>query len=154
MRLRRRSWQCGHRAFADRHGLLHRLAANAQEARGVRKRDRPGTGEGGIFPERVSGNELGSTDTDALLFLQGAHHRARDGHQCRLGILSEREAIGGALPHDVGQLLAKRRVDLVEHGARSRESLRQVLAHADELASLPRECKGYAHIGPKNVQYP
>ena len=38
-----------HRALADRHGLLHRVAANAQQLGGVLERERAGGGEGRIF---------------------------------------------------------------------------------------------------------
>ena len=44
-----------------------------------------------------------------------------------------------------GELLAQRLIDLVEHGARLREGLRQRLAHADGLAALARKNEGCRH---------
>ncbi len=46
-----------HRADADRHRLLHRAAANTHEPRRVGKREGAGGGVGGIFAERMAGEE-------------------------------------------------------------------------------------------------
>jgi len=46
--------QGGHGANADRHRLLHGLAAQLQKSRGVCELQRPGGGQGGIFTERVA----------------------------------------------------------------------------------------------------
>ena len=46
-------------------------------------------------------------------------------------------------------LLAERRVDLVEHLPRRRESRRQRLAHADRLAALARKNEGDRHVLPR-----
>ena len=63
----------------------------------------------------------------------------RDRHQRRLGVFGELQGLGRAVPDDGGQLFPERRIDLVEHRARGRKSLRQGLAHADRLGALPRK---------------
>ena len=53
-----------HRALADRNGLLHRLAADAQQPRRVLDRQRAGGAERGIFAERMAGDEGGVAGDD------------------------------------------------------------------------------------------
>ena len=74
--------------------------------------------------------------------LQHAHRRERHRHQRGLRVLGQRQLVGRAFPHRRRELLAERRVDLVEHRARRREGLGQGLAHADRLAALPRKHEG------------
>ena len=86
-------------------------------------------------------------EIDAGFGLEHAHRRQRHRHQRRLRILGQRHAFGRAFPHDGRELVAERRVDLVEDGARRGEGLGQRLAHADRLAALPRkhECDRHPH---------
>ena len=94
-------------------------------------------------------------EIDAGFRFEHAHRRERNRHQRRLRILGQRQLVGRPLPHDRGELFAERRVDLVEHRARGRESFGQRLAHADRLAALARKHEGCRHclilsqIGPK-----
>ena len=129
-----------HGADADRHRLLHRLPARAQQPRGVGDGEGAGGGERGIFAERMAGDELRvAFEIETGFGFQHAHRRERNRHQCRLRILGERERIGWALEHDGGKLGAKRFIDLVEHLPGRRKIRRQRLAHADRLAALARK---------------
>ena len=73
----------------------------------------------------------------------------RDRHQRRLGVFGELQGLGRAVPDDGGQLFAERRVDLVEHRAGGRKSLRQGLAHADRLGTLPWKSECCRHGVPE-----
>ena len=109
-----------------------------------------GGGQRGIFAERVSGHEGGvPADREAGLGLQHAQGGERDRHQRRLGVFGKLQGFGRAVPDDGGQLLAERRVDLVEHRAGGRKSLRQRLAHADRLGTLPWKSECCRHDVPK-----
>jgi hypothetical protein len=50
--------QGGHRALADRHGLLHRLAASAQQPRGVRQADRARRAASAEYSRASAGDEF------------------------------------------------------------------------------------------------
>ena len=90
-----------HRALPDRHGRLHGLAADLQQPRGIGDAERAGRGKRGIFAERVAGDELDLVgEAEALLRLEHAHHRQRDGHQRGLRILGQRQGLERALEHD------------------------------------------------------
>ena len=144
-----------HRAGADRHRLLHGKAAGAQQARGIADAEAAGGGERGIFAERMAGHEGGvPPDREAGLGLQHPQGGERDRHQGRLGIFGELQGLGRAVPDDGGQLLAERRIDLVENRARRRKGLRQGLAHADRLGTLPRKCECCRHRRSLNVPNP
>jgi hypothetical protein len=135
-----------HGASPHRHRLLHGKTADAQQARGVADAEAAGGGERGILAERVSGYERRMPrHRKAGLGLQHAQGGERDRHQGRLGIFGELKGFGGTVPDDGGQLLAERRVDLVENRAGSRKRLGQGLAHADRLGALPRKgkCRGH-----------
>ena len=84
-------------------------------------REGAGGGQRRIFAERMAGDERRvAREIEAGLGLQHAQGRERHRHQRRLGVLGQRQRVGRALPHERGELLAERRVDLVEHGARRR----------------------------------
>ena len=69
----------------------------------------------------MAGHERGiAREVEAGLAFEHAHGGERNRHQCRLGVLGQREPVGGALPHDRGQLLAERVIDLGEHLAGGR----------------------------------
>ena len=138
--------QCRHRAGADRHRLLHRKAAGTQQARGIADAEAAGGGKRGIFAERMAGDEGRiPPHGKARLGLQHPQRGDRDRHQGRLGIFGELEGFGRAVPDDGGQLLAERRIDLVEYRPRGRKGLRQGLAHADRLGTLSRKRKCSRH---------
>jgi hypothetical protein len=84
-----------------------------------------------------------------LLALEHAHHRHRHRHQRRLRVLGERQRLLGALPHDLGEALAERGIDLLEHLAGRGKGLGKLTPHADVLAALPGkyECDGHGGIG-------
>ena len=51
--------QCRHCPLADRHRLLHGLSAQLQQPGAIGERDSAGRRQGGIFPERVAGDQRG-----------------------------------------------------------------------------------------------
>ena len=71
--------------------------------------------------------------------------RDRHRHQRRLGVLGELQGFGRTVPDHGGQLLAERRIDLVEHRAGGRKGFGERLAHADRLGPLPRKSKCCRH---------
>ena len=90
-------------------------------------------------------NITGAGHVHAELDLQHAHHRDRDRHQRRLGILGQGQLILGTFPHQHEQRLAQRVIHLVEHLARRGEGAGQGPAHADGLAALSGEEEGEGH---------
>jgi len=112
----------------------------------LRDRQAAGRGQRRIFTKRVAGDKgrvppYGKTGF-SLKHPQG---RNRNGHQRRLGVFGELEGFGRAIPDGGRQLLPKRCIDLVEHGARHREGVGQRLAHANRLGPLPRKCECCRH---------
>src|SRR3989304_1723358 len=63
--------------------------------------------------------------------------RERYGHEGRLCILGEGQLLGRTFPHDLAELVAEGRIDLIEDGARGRKRAGERLAHAEGLAALP-----------------
>jgi len=139
--------QRGHGAASNRNGALHGLAAQLQQAGRVGDRDRAGGAEGGIFAQRMAGDEAGAADVDAELDLQRAGGGQRNGHQGGLGVLGQRQLVLGPLAHQDRQLLAQRLVDLGIDLAGRGEGVGQGRAHADRLAALSGEQKGEGHAG-------
>jgi hypothetical protein len=129
----------GHGALPDRHRLLHRLAADAQELCRVGDRDHSGRAQRRIFAQRVPGDIGGRVGDAHPLALQHPHHRQADRHQRRLRIGGEPQRLVGALEHHLAELLPQRGVDLVEHRPCLGKGRGKVLAHADRLAALPRK---------------
>ena len=138
--------KCGHRTGADRHRLLHRKATGAQQACGIADAEAAGCGKRRVFAERMAGDEGRiPPHGKARLGLQHAQRRNRDRHQGRLGIFGELKGLSRAIPDDGSELLAERRIDLVEYRPRGRKGLRQGLAHTDRLGTLPRKSKCSRH---------
>jgi len=104
----------------------------------------------------VAGDICGvALEIDARLGFDHAHGGKRHRHQRRLRILGERQRLGRTVPHDGGELVAERGVDLVEHAARRREILGERLAHAHGLASLAGKYQRDRHFLPrKGRAYP
>ena len=63
----------------------------------------------------------------------------------RLGVGGQREFGLGSLEHQLGQVLAKRRVDALEYLARGGKLSRERLSHADRLGALTRKHQGRLH---------
>ena len=147
--------QGSHRTFAHRHGLLHRLTADLEKACRIGQGQRAGSGERGIFPERMAGDiARGVADADLALLLQHGDHRHANRHQRGLGVLGQGEHIVRALEHELGQVLLQRLVDLAEDLARLGEGRGQFLAHADGLGALPRKHVCPAHAHPYFTRHP
>ena len=134
--------QRGHGALAHRHGPLHGLAAQLQQARGVGQADRarprpgpnirPGSGRrrGGQGGQRLPPSFSRMRITARLTAI-------RAGWAFSVRVRSFRP-----FAHQLGQLLAQRVVDFLEHLARRGEGLGQVGAHADGLAALSGKEEG------------
>ena len=140
--------QCRHGADADRHRLLHRKAAGAQQTRGIGDAQAAGRGQRRIFTERMAGHKGGiPADRETGFRFQHAQRRDRNRHQGGLGIFGQLEGFGRSLPNDRRQLFAERGVNLVEYRPRGRERIRQGLAHAHGLRTLARKGKCCGHFG-------
>ena len=134
--------QGGHRAFAGRDRLLHRLAAQLQQPGGVGDGEAAGGGQRGVFAERMSGDhDRLLSQREAALLLQHAQHGERVRHQGGLGVLGQGQFLAGAFEHQSGELLLQGFVDLLEHLARGGEGGGEVASHADGLAALPGKMK-------------
>ena len=94
----------------------------------------------------MSGDERGvAFEVEACFAFEHAQRGKRDRHQSRLRVLGQRQPVGGTVPHDRGELLAQRFIDLGEDIAGGGKIVRQGLAHADGLAALAgkNECNGH-----------
>ena len=111
----------GHGALADRNGGLHGIAANAQEPCGIGDGEHAGCGKRGILAERMAGDIGDLVLQGKALRFQRADRCERNGHQRRLRVGRQRQGFLGPVPHDGGELLAERVVDLLEYGTRRRE---------------------------------
>ena len=139
-----------HRALADRDRLLHRLAPEAQQTRGILKAQGARRAQGGIFAERVAGDEgRVARNAKSGLGLERAKRRHARRHQRRLGVGGQRQFGLGALEHELRQVLRERRIDPVEHLARGRKRFGERLAHADRLRPLTRKHQGRLHGKPR-----
>ena len=143
-----------HGAFADGDRLLHRLAAAAQQARGVGDGERPGGGEGGILPQRMAGDE--SADRcgfEAGLGLQHADNGERDRHEGGLRVFGEGEGFRRAVEDDTRKAQFKGVVDFLEDLPCSREGVMERLSHPDLLRPLTgeRQCPRHRRSSPPPV---
>src|SRR5262249_2735470 len=99
--------------------------------------------------DRVAGDELRiAFEFDPRLGLQHPHGCERDRDQRRLRILGERHTLGRAFPHHGRELVAERRIDLLEGHPGRGKVLRQPLTHPDGLAALPRKHESDRHPRP------
>ena len=138
-----------HRALPDRHGALHGIAANAQQPRRVGELQAAGGGERRIFAERMAGDEGRVFDEIEPASASSTRMAARltaISAGCALAVSVRSSA--GPSHMIVGQLLAERLVDLVEHRPRLRKSLGERLAHADGLAALTGKDECARHADP------
>ncbi len=128
--------QGGHCADPDRHRLLHRLAAQLQEARGITERQAARRGERRILAEAVPRDKACLGGKGPFAFgLQHLQHGLADRHQGRLGVLGQGQIALMTLEHQLGKLLLQGLVDLLEDVAGGRKGLGQGPAHADGLRS-------------------
>ena len=150
-----------HGASANRHRLLHGTTADAKQpgsvadAEGTRRRERR------ILSERMTGDELRvAREIDAGLGFEHPHGRERYRHQPGLSVLRQHKRLGRPFPDDLGERLAERLIDLLEHQARRREGIGKAPAHADRLTALARKNESERHArplmrtGPKTPRYP
>ena len=135
-----------HGALADRDRLLHRLAAEAQQARGILEGEGPCGAQGRILAERVAGDEgRVARNAKPRLGLERAERRHARRHQRRLGVGGQGQFGLWALEHQSRKVLRERRIDAVEHFARGRKGFGEGLAHADRLRPLTRKHQGRLH---------
>ncbi len=135
-----------HGARADRNRLLHGEPAHAQQPRRVGDRERARRGKRRIFAERMSGDKgRVAREIDAGFVFQHAHRGERHRHQRRLRVFRQRQRVARAVPNDVAEPLAERRVDFLEDRPRARKRVGERLAHADGLAALTGENKRRSH---------
>ena len=137
-----------HRALADRHRLLHRLAAQLQKPRGICELQGAGRRERRVLAERMAGDVARQAGQRlAAVLLQDAHDGDADRHQRRLGVLGQDQLGFGPFPHQFRQILLQRLVDLVEDVPGGGKGPGQVGPHADSLGSLSRKDESATH-GP------
>ena len=115
-----------------------------QQPRRVAEGERAGSGQRGVFAQRMAGDDHGGflLQHDAAFLLQHAQHRERVRHQRRLGVLGQDQLLARALEHQLRELLAEGVVHLLEQLARGGEGGGELAAHADRLASLAGEDEG------------
>jgi hypothetical protein len=135
----------GHRALADRHRGLHRLAAPLDEAHRVGDREGAGRSMRRIFAERVPGDIGEPGYVEPGLALEHADDREARGEQRRLGVFGEGEVALRPLEHQPREALRQRVVDLFEEQPGGRKGLGQVATHAGMLRPLAGKNKSTFH---------
>ena len=104
-----------HPADTDWNSLLHRLAANFEQACRISQTKCPGRRKRRVFTEGMAGNEstaFGQVDT-AFRFKNPQNCHAQR-HQRRLRIFRQLQFFGRPLGHQFRQILAKRVVNFLE----------------------------------------
>ncbi len=125
----------GHGAESGGNGLLHVLAAVADEADGVGKVEGSGGDEGGVFAEAVAGDVIGGKAG----FGEDGEGGGGDGEECGLGELGEFELVFGAFEAEAGEGVAESVIGGFEDVARGGVRIEEGLAHAYGLGTLARE---------------
>ncbi len=95
-----------------------------------------GEGQGGV---------AGFAKGGAVVRLEDADGGKAHGHEGGLGVGRQGQLVRRPLPHQGGELLRQRGIDLLEHRPCLREGLGEGLAHADRLAALPRKDESLPH---------
>ena len=135
-----RAEQRTHRAHADRHRRLHRLASQFKQPGRVCERERPGGTKRRIFAQAVPGDEIALVgQLDPAFTFQHPQRGDGIGHDCSLRIFGQHQLIVGAIAHDREQLLAQRIVHFLENFARGNAGQRQLDPHPNLLATLTRK---------------
>ena len=127
--------QGGHGADTGRNGLLHVLAAFADEADGVREAQTARGNERGVFAEAVAGDVIGGEAG----FGEDGEGGNGDGEQRRLGIFSELELVFGACKAEAGEGETERIVRFFKDAPRGGVRIGKTLAHTHGLRALARE---------------
>src|SRR5262249_55540951 len=100
----------------------------------------------------MPGDESGvALEIDARLDREHPQRSKGDRHQRRLRVLGDRQPLGGSPPHDGAELVAKRRVALLEDIPRRSKVRGEPLAHADRLAALAWKNKRNRHADPPRM---
>src|SRR6266540_362809 len=133
--VRREPEDGAHRALPLRHRLLHERAARPHGLRRVRRGAGARRDERGVLAERVSRDEV----RDDPSLGEDRRRSRRDGQDRGLRVRGELQGLLRPLEAHPRQLLAERRVDLLEHGARLGEPVEEFLTHPDRLRALAGE---------------
>ncbi len=132
-----------HRALPRRDRLLHGLAAQFQQARGVGDGKRADGAQRAVFAQRMAGgDDRAGFDVDAAFGLQNPQHRERMCHQRRLGVLGQGQFLPRPFEHQFRKLLLQDLIDFLKHLPCRAERGGEVAAHADRLATLAWKDKG------------
>ena len=121
----------GARAHGD--GLLHELAAPADEPHGIDETDGSRHHEGRVLAQAVTGGQVGLNA--ALLEGGGRGHAGRE--DGRLGIGRELEGVRRPLEAEAGEGKAQGLVGLLPHHGGGGRGLREGPPHAHGLRALP-----------------
>ena len=141
--------QRGHRAFADRHRILHGDAAQAQKLRRVRQRESARRAQGGVFTERMARDAGGVVrQLDPEFLRQHALGGDGVGHDRGLRIRGQRQFAFRPFAHQSADFLRQRLVDFLEHFARNGAGIGEIGTHPDLLAPLTGEDKGFHRVSP------
>ena len=125
----------GHGAGVRVAGLLHQPAALVDEADAVLEAYGTGRNQRRVFAERVAGDE-GRVGADGARLDCGDESGDAVRDERGLRVDSARELVLGALEAEPGEREAKGLVGGLEDGARGRDLLVEVPAHADVLGAL------------------
>ena len=123
-----------HGALSSRDRALHAIAPKAKQACCVRDRQRAGRGQRGIFAKRMSGNkgsQIGDVAAGGLS--KNGKCRHRGGKKSGLCIAGKTKILFRPVFHHREEILAKRRVHLVEDGSRLGMGISKRGAHANGL---------------------
>jgi hypothetical protein len=127
--------QSGHGAYACGHGILHELAARANEPKGVSKLQAAVRNQGGVFAEAMSGDDgrvVAQFGEDA----KSGNRRSKNGG---LGIGGLLEFFLRAFKTQFGEREPKSFVSFCEGASRDGKFSGQTVAHAGELRALAWE---------------
>ena len=119
---------------------LHRGPTQAQQPRGLCEAEGADGAERGVLAQAVAGDEVALVgNRHAALLLQHAQQCDGVRHDRGLRVLRQRQRVVRPFAHDPRQVLAECVVDFLEHRAGGGAGGGEIGAHADLLATLPRE---------------
>jgi hypothetical protein len=127
--------QSGHGAYAFRHGILHELAAGADEPEGVGKIEAADGNQGGVFSEAVAGHNARAM----VEFSKDAVSGNRSSENGGLGIGSLLKFFLRAVETKIREREAESSIGFRESPACNWKFSGQTLAHAGELRALAWE---------------
>jgi hypothetical protein len=129
--------------------VLHRLAAQAHQAQAVVERERARAPQRGVLAQRQAGDERGRREVEAAL-LQHGQDRDRRREDAGLRHVGAVDVVALA-PAGLCEREAEHAVGVLEDGARAREGLAPVAAHADVLCALSGQQDRFAHRSPTSA---